>query len=166
MFVTIVTAFGLRSNQSRRVPNATDHRRRQARVVLGGPKPDVVKLLQRQANWVSCRALHCCSVDPGLLKVRLSPGSDRIADDAADSGLCQLPTSGEPPLTTTVEPSQSWSLGDGSCPKHSRFPWSRLLQAYVGSCHSFPRSYWLRCARSGRTSPALIGSSHVCQCAL
>src|SRR5260370_31711895 len=33
-----------------------------------------------------------------------------------------------------------------------------LFQAYVGSCHSFPRSYWLTCARSGRTSsPTPIG---------
>ena len=49
MFVTIVTAFGLGSNQSRRVPDATYQRERPARVVLGGPKPDVAKLL------LSCR---------------------------------------------------------------------------------------------------------------
>ena len=63
MFVTIVTAFGLRSNQVARAPNATDQRRRPARGVRGGPKPDVVKLLQRRANWVSCRdvaLLQCC----------------------------------------------------------------------------------------------------------
>jgi hypothetical protein len=30
---------------------------------------------------------------------------------------CLLPTSREPPLTTRGEPSQSSSLGDGSCPK-------------------------------------------------
>src|SRR5215471_10642826 len=30
-------------------------------------------------------------------------------------GARQLPTSGEPPLTTAVEPSQSPSLGDGLC---------------------------------------------------
>ena len=65
MFVTIVTAFGLRSNQSRRVPDATDQRGRPARVVLGCPKPMSMKLLQSRANWVSCRVLHCCSVDPG-----------------------------------------------------------------------------------------------------
>jgi hypothetical protein len=35
---------------------------------------------------------------------------------ARNSAMCQLPTSGKPPLTTTVEPSQSWSLSDGSCP--------------------------------------------------
>ena len=29
---------------------------------------NVVKLLQSRANWVSCRVLHCCSVDPRLLK--------------------------------------------------------------------------------------------------
>jgi hypothetical protein len=45
MFVTIVTAFGFRSNQSRRVPDATDQRGPPARVVLGGPKLDVVRLL-------------------------------------------------------------------------------------------------------------------------
>ena len=28
-----------------------------ARVVLSGPKPDVVKLLQRRTNWVSCRGV-------------------------------------------------------------------------------------------------------------
>ena len=118
MFVTIVTAFGLRSNQSRRVPNATDHRRRQARVVLGGPKPDVVKLLQRQANWVSWRALHCCSVDPGLLKVRLSPGSDRIADDAADSGLCHRRTLGF--SSQLVRASGFWSARR-SIPEYRKF---------------------------------------------
>ena len=46
--------------------------------------------------------LHCRSVGLGSLKVGLSPGSDRIADDSADSGLCQLPTSGKAPLTTPV----------------------------------------------------------------
>jgi len=40
--VTIVTAFGFRSNQSRPVPNAADQRGRPARLVLGGPEPDVV----------------------------------------------------------------------------------------------------------------------------
>ena len=55
--VTIVTAFGLRSNQSRRVPDATDQRWRPARVALGGPKRDAMKLLQRRANWVSCRGV-------------------------------------------------------------------------------------------------------------
>jgi hypothetical protein len=35
---------------------------------------------------VSCRVLHCCSVDPGLLKVRLPPGSDGMVDDPADPG--------------------------------------------------------------------------------
>jgi hypothetical protein len=47
---------------------------------------DVVKLLQSRANWLSCRMLHCCSVDLVVLKVRLSPGSDRIADHSAGPG--------------------------------------------------------------------------------
>ena len=47
---------------------------------------DVVKLLQSRANWSSCRVLHYCTVDLVVLKVRLSPGSDRIADDSADPG--------------------------------------------------------------------------------
>ena len=72
MFVTIVTAFELGSNQSRRVPDATDQRGRPAHVVLGGLKPDMVKLLQRRANWVS----YTVAV---LLNVRLSSASDRIA---------------------------------------------------------------------------------------
>src|SRR5580700_6542876 len=59
-----------------RAPDATDQRGRPARLFLGCVKPDVVKLVQSRANWVSCRVLHCCSVDPGLLKVRLPPGSD------------------------------------------------------------------------------------------
>jgi hypothetical protein len=42
----------------------------------------------RAATALLLRVLHCCSVDPGLLKVGLSPASDRIADDSADSGLC------------------------------------------------------------------------------
>ena len=46
MFVTIVTAFGLKSNQSHRMRDATDQRGRPARVALGGPKRDVMKLLQ------------------------------------------------------------------------------------------------------------------------
>ncbi|HWZ69810.1 MAG TPA: hypothetical protein VNW89_18450, partial [Stellaceae bacterium] len=41
-------------NQSRRVPDATDQRGRPARLFLGCVKPDVVKLLQSRANWVSC----------------------------------------------------------------------------------------------------------------
>jgi len=102
--------------------------------VLGGPKPDVVKLLQRQANWVSCRALHCCSVDPGLLKVRLSPGSDRIADDAADSGLCHRRTLGF--SSQLVRASGLWSAWR-SIPEHQKFvdhqmepsarPWGGLI---------------------------------------
>ena len=56
------------------------------RLFLGCVKPDMVKLLQSRANWVSCRVLHCCSVDPGLLKVRLPPGSGGMADDPADPG--------------------------------------------------------------------------------
>jgi hypothetical protein len=35
---------------------------------------------------------------------------------AARGCSVQLPTSDEPPLTAAVEPSQSLSLGDGSCP--------------------------------------------------
>jgi hypothetical protein len=35
---------------------------------------------------------------------------------AGAAGLCELPTSGEPPVTTALEPSQSSSLSDGSCP--------------------------------------------------
>jgi hypothetical protein len=34
---------------------------------------DVAKLLQSRANWLSCRMLHCCSVDLVVLKVRLLP---------------------------------------------------------------------------------------------
>ena len=68
------------------MPNATDQRGRPARVFLGCVKPDVVKLLQSRANLVSCRVLHCCSVDAGLLKVRLPAGSDGVADDPADPG--------------------------------------------------------------------------------
>jgi len=45
---------------------------------------DVVKLLQSRADWLSCRVLHCCSVDLVVLKVRLSPGSDGMAEDPAD----------------------------------------------------------------------------------
>jgi hypothetical protein len=54
---------------------------------------DVVKLRQSRANWLSCRVLHCCSVDLVVRKVRLSPGSDRIADDPADPGCAKEPTS-------------------------------------------------------------------------
>jgi hypothetical protein len=32
-----------------------------------------MKLLQSRANWVSCRVLHCCSVDPRLLKSGYHP---------------------------------------------------------------------------------------------
>ena len=45
---------------------------------------DVVKLRQSRANWLSCRVLHCWSVDLVVRKVRLSPGSDRIADHSVD----------------------------------------------------------------------------------
>ena len=58
--------------------------------------------------------LHCCSV----ADVRLSPASDRIAAHSADSGLCQLRTSGEPPLTTTVEPSNHPACVTPHAPTH------------------------------------------------
>jgi hypothetical protein len=78
-----------------RSPDATDRaalsnlasqRGRPARIVLGRLKPDVVKLLQSRANWMSYGVLHCCSVDVGLLKVRLAPGSDRTTNESADPG--------------------------------------------------------------------------------
>jgi hypothetical protein len=52
---------------------------------------------------------HCKRVRSRLI-IRLS----RFV--ISESEGCQLPTSGEPPLTTAVEPSQSSSLGDGLCP--------------------------------------------------
>jgi hypothetical protein len=102
VFVATVTAFGLRSNQSRRVPDATDQRGRPARVI-GLSEADVVELLQSRANWLSCLVLHCCSVDLVVLKVRLSPGSDRIADHSADPGCAKS----RHPLTTSLGPSAS-----------------------------------------------------------
>jgi hypothetical protein len=39
-------------------------------------------------------------------------------------GSAELPTSGEPPRTTAVEPSQSSSLGDASCPTPDLSPFS------------------------------------------
>jgi hypothetical protein len=59
-----------------------------------------VKLLQSRANWLSCRVLHCCSVDLVVLKVRLSPGGDRIADHSADPS-CAI--SG-PPARSSIRP--------------------------------------------------------------
>ena len=47
---------------------------------------------------------------------RSTSNSGNVCGQAGTAGECQLPTSGEPPLTTTAEPSQSWSLGDGSAP--------------------------------------------------
>ena len=81
MFVAIVTAFGPILNRSRQGAGCNGSKR--ARLFLGCVKPDVVKLLQSRANWVSCRVLHCCSVDPGLLKVRLSLGSDGTVTEGA-----------------------------------------------------------------------------------
>jgi len=67
MFVTIATAFGLRSNQSRRVPDATDQRGRPARVVLGGPKPRCGEATAAPRELSELPGvLHCCSVDPEL----------------------------------------------------------------------------------------------------
>ena len=66
--------------------NLANQRGRPTRIVLGRPKPDVVKLPQSRANWVSYGVLHCCSVEVGLLKVRLAPGSDRTTDDSVDPG--------------------------------------------------------------------------------
>src|SRR5215831_6129031 len=90
MFVTIDTAFGLRSNQSRRVPDATDQRgragtcrarRSEARCGEATAAPSELGELPGFA------LLQYCSVGSGLLKVGLSSGSDRIADDSADSGF-------------------------------------------------------------------------------
>ena len=93
MFVAIVTAFGSILNRSRQGAGCNGPKRatgtRRARL----SEADVMKLLQSRANWLGCRVLHCCSVDLVVLKVRLSPGSDRIADVSADSGLCQQRTS-------------------------------------------------------------------------
>ena len=93
MFVAIVTAFGSILNRSRQGAGCNGSKgaagTRRARL----SEADVMKLLQSRANWLGCRVLHCCSVDLVVLKVRLSPGSDRIADVSADSGLCQFRTS-------------------------------------------------------------------------
>src|SRR5215831_177837 len=49
----------------------------------------------------------------GLLRVRFAPVSRPLSKPIQLSLQCQLPTCGEPPLTTPIEPSQSSSLGDG-----------------------------------------------------
>src|ERR1700757_2144737 len=68
---------------------------------------------------------------PGVSTVRY-PIPERIFDyvstvRSATAGTCQLPISGELPRATAVEPSQSSSLGEGSCPfrcarAHQRAP--------------------------------------------
>src|SRR5580700_11975062 len=73
---------------------------------------DVVKLLQSRANWLSCRVLHCCSVDLVVLKVRLSPGSDRIADHSADPGCANKRPSRS--ITKLPRSSTCARLGSGS----------------------------------------------------
>jgi hypothetical protein len=73
VLVAIVTAFGLRSNQSRRVPDATDQKGGRHGVIVGCPKPGVVKLLQSRANW---GVAECCIVavlTPRLLKSGYHP---------------------------------------------------------------------------------------------
>src|SRR5215472_11137323 len=47
-----------------------------------------------------------------LERVSFAPASRPFRQLDRSSVLCQLPTFGEPPLTTTVEPSQSSSLDD------------------------------------------------------
>jgi hypothetical protein len=43
--------------------------------------------------------LHCCSVDLVVLKVRLSPGSDRIADHSADPDCANCGLKSEEPYS-------------------------------------------------------------------
>jgi len=66
--------------------------------------PDVDSFGSRSAV-PSAGAHNRCALDCGRT-VNLPKASRR----------CQLPTSGEPPLTTAVESSRSSSLSDGSCP--------------------------------------------------
>ena len=51
------------------------------------------------ANWVSYWVLHCCSVDVGLLNVRLAPGSDRTTDNSAYPGCARTGHSSDAGLT-------------------------------------------------------------------
>jgi hypothetical protein len=83
VFVAIVTAFGSILNRSRQGAGCNGSKRAAGTGHRRLSEADVVKLLQSRANWVSCRVLHCCSVDPGLLKVRLSPGSDGTVTERA-----------------------------------------------------------------------------------
>jgi hypothetical protein len=54
---------------------------------------------------------------PLMVRITLLLNVDQLTSFplAGTSLKCQLPTSGEPPLTTLVEHSQSSSLGGGSC---------------------------------------------------
>ena len=87
-FMVIVTVFGLRRNQGRQGAGC-NRPKRMAGTGHRLSEADVVKLRQSRANWLSCRVLHRCSVDLVVRKVRLSPGSDRIADHSADPGCAR-----------------------------------------------------------------------------
>jgi len=67
--------------------------------------------------WAAGLMRQTTLVKRGLLRVRFTPVSRPIRQLDRSSLQCQLPTSREPPLTSTVEPLKSPSLGDGSRPK-------------------------------------------------
>ena len=88
----------------------------------------------KPTRWATRRSRAPCAIW-GLRSTTLSPSRNKSTSDLPGqsgtalppltrSDRCQLPTSGEPPLTTAIEPSRSSSLSDGSCPHcgHCREP--------------------------------------------
>ena len=89
------------------------------REFVGSPRaPSLIRVYASDRSSqlrVNCR-------DPAAVRERrLHPGKP-TNPPAAIVSLVQLPTSGEPPLITAIEPSRSSSLGDCSCPLQTPLP--------------------------------------------
>ena len=90
-----------------------------------GVKPNFVALLpstplaERQTTNLVENSSKALSSGGTALGGGCSLRSGSISCLPESSGMCQLPTSREPPLTTAVRPSQSSILGDGSYPLQS-----------------------------------------------
>jgi len=130
MYAVSTARFTDRSNKPRREANGGAQCGKSACCVRrgGGWKCGRVEMLRpqpaRQSSTLPVRGSGCNS--PGLLgmggsSAQRTHGQHCLSEQTLcrrDCGplQCQLPTSGEPPLTTAVEPSRSSSLSDGSCP--------------------------------------------------
>jgi hypothetical protein len=82
--------------------------------------------------------------------VRSTPASRQSPPSNQSSLQCQLPISGQPPLTTAVEPSLSSSLGDGCCPEGDLCPGSRIYRSRPVGPADLLRNFAAPCSTARR----------------